>query len=321
VARSLAALVQAYSVHRRVLGRHPANEKAVASDLGRLAAWCAERGIESPGELTRPVLERYQRHLYFMRKPNGLPLSTRTQARVLARIKEWFRWLVRAGHVASNPAADLELPSVPSRQLPHVLSPAEVESILALPDVDTADGLRDRVLLEVLYATGIRRRELTQLLVHDVDHGRGTLFVRQGKGRKDRVVPLGERALAWLARYLDEVRSAWSVDPENRRLFLTRTGSEIPVDSLTELARRYVKRAGIDKPGACHAFRHAAATAMLENGADLRYIQALLGHATVKTTEIYTHVSIEALKAVHAATHPGAKLGAKGSAVGEGEEQ
>ena len=134
-------------------------------------------------------------------------------------------------------------------------------------------------------------------------------------------MPLGERALAWLGRYLDEVRSAWSVDPENRRLFLTRTGSEIPVDSLTELARRYVKRAGIDKPGACHAFRHAAATAMLENGADLRYIQALLGHATVKTTEIYTHVSIEALKAVHAATHPGAKLGRKGSAVGEGEEQ
>ncbi len=169
-------------------------------------------------------------------------------------------------------------------------------------------GLRDRALLEVLYATGIRRRELTRLSVFDVDHGRGTLFVRQGKGRKDRVVPLGERALAWLAVISTRCASAWSVDPENRRLFLTRTGGEIPVDSLTELARRYVKRAGIDKPGACHAFRHAAATAMLENGADLRYIQALLGHSTVKTTEIYTHVSIEALKAVHAATHPGARF-------------
>lgn len=316
MARTLTALVQAYGAHRRVLGRHPANEKAVASDLARLTRWCAERGIDSAGEITRPVLERYQRHLFFTRKPNGQPLSMRTQARLLARIKEWFRWLVRGGHIASNPAADLELPSVPSRQLPHVLSPAEIESILVLPDVDTADGLRDRALLEVLYATGIRRRELTQLMVHDVDPGRGTLFVRQGKGRKDRVVPLGERALAWLARYLDEVRAAWSVDPGHARLFLTRSGTAMPADSLSELARRYVKRAGIDKPGACHAFRHAAATAMLENGADLRYIQALLGHASVQTTQIYTHVSIEALKAVHAATHPGAKLGF--SVVGSG---
>lgn len=307
MARSLAALVQAYGVHRRVLGRHPGNEKAVASDLGRLTTWCAERGIESPGELTRPVLERYQRHLYFYRRANGEPLSAGSQARTLARIKEWFRWLVRAGHVASNPAADLELPSVPQRQLPYVLSPAEVEVVLALPDVDTAEGLRDRALLEVLYATGIRRREATQLRVFDIDFGRGSLFVRQGKGRKDRMVPVGERALSWVRRYLDDVRGAWSIEP-NGPLFLTPEGAEISVHALSRLARGYVKRAGINKPGACHAFRHAAATAMLENGADLRYIQAMLGHATVKTTEIYTHVSIEALKAVHAATHPGAKL-------------
>jgi len=150
MARSLLALVQAYSVHRRVLGRHPANEKAVVSDLNRLVVWCAERGIADPGEITRPVLERYQRHLYFTRKPNGQPLSAGSQARALARIKAWFRWLVRAAHIASNPAADLELPSVPYRQLPQVLSPAEIESILVLPDVDTAEGLRDRALLEVL---------------------------------------------------------------------------------------------------------------------------------------------------------------------------
>jgi integrase/recombinase XerD len=311
VARSLATLVQAYSVYRRVLGRNPANENAVVSDLNRLAAWCAERDIETPGELTRPVLERYQRHLYFYRRANGEPLSAGSQARALARIREWFRWLVRTNHVASNPAADLELPSVPRRQLPYVLSPAEVETILALPDVETAEGLRDRALLEVLYATGIRRREATQLGVFDIDFGRGTLFVRQGKGRKDRMVPIGERALAWVRRYVDDVRAAWAVDAQNGRLFLTPEGGEISVHALSRLARQYVKRSGVNKPGACHAFRHAAATAMLENGADLRYIQAMLGHATVKTTEIYTHVSIEALKAVHAATHPGARLGRK----------
>jgi integrase/recombinase XerD len=320
VAHSLATLVQAYSVHRRVLGRHPANEKAVASDLNRLSAWCAERDIENPSELTRPVLERYQRHLYFYRRANGEPLSAGSQMRALARIREWFRWLVRTNHVASNPAADLELPSVPRRQLPYVLSPAEVEAILALPDVETAEGLRDRAVLEVLYATGIRRREATQLDVFDVDFGRGTLFVRQGKGRKDRMVPIGERALAWVRRYLDDVRAAWAVDAQNGRLFLTPEGGEISVHALSRLARQYVRRSGVNKPGACHAFRHAAATAMLENGADLRYIQAMLGHATVKTTEIYTHVSIEALKAVHAATHPGAKLGPRGSGQEREEE-
>lgn len=291
-----------------MLGFDAATGRAVRNDLERLVDWCSERGIEQPGEIGRPVLERYQRHLYYARKLNGQPLSAATQARVLARIKDWFRWLVKSGALASNPAADLDLPRVPRRQLPQVLSADEVETILAQPDVETALGLRDRALLEVLYATGIRRGEATRLSVFDVDHGRGTLFVRQGKGRKDRVVPVGERALAWLARYLDEVREGWLADPHQTALFLSQEGGAIGVERLSALVRGYVERAGIAKPGACHLFRHAAATAMLENGADIRFIQALLGHASLRTTQVYTHVSIEALKAVHAATHPGARL-------------
>ncbi len=304
----LGAALARYLAHRRMLGFDTQAERAVCNDLERLVDWSRERGIAQPSEIGRPVLERYQRHLYYARKPNGQPLSAATQARALARIKDWFRWLVKSGELAGNPAADLELPRVPRRRLPQVLSAAEVETILAQPDIETEMGLRDRALLEVLYASGIRRRELTRLSVFDVDHGRGTLFVRQGKGRKDRVVPLGERALAWLARYLDEVRERWLANPQETAVFLSQEGTAISVERLSALVRGYVKRSGVGKPGACHLFRHAAATAMLENGADIRFIQAMLGHASLRTTEVYTHVSIEALKAVHAATHPGARF-------------
>jgi integrase/recombinase XerD len=318
---SLAAWIGRYVEHLLVLGLHAQSERRVRHDLMRLCDWCGERAIERPAEITRPILERYQRHLFYYRKTDGQPLSATSQARELARVKDWFRWLVRGNHLPSNPASELELPRLPRQTLPQVLSPAEVEAILAVPDVETALGLRDRALLEVLYSTGIRRMELVNLSVFDVNFGRGTLFVHQGKGRKDRVVPIGERALAWVRKYLDEVRSGWLADPAETALCLTQEGQRVSLDHMSVLVRGYVKRSGIDKPGACHLFRHAAATAMLENGADIRFIQSMLGHASIHTTEIYTHVSIETLKAIHAATHPGARLGRKGSAVGEGEEQ
>lgn len=310
-ADSVAAWIVRYLEHQRVTGLKAHSWQRVHDDLARFNAWCAERAIDSPREISKPVLERYQRHLFHYRRADGRPLAAGSQVRELMRIKHWFRWLVRGNHLPSNPASELELPRAPKRYLPHVLTPAEVETILAEPDVGTALGLRDRALLEVLYSTGLRRMELVNLSVFDVSFTRGTVFVRQGKGAKDRIVPIGERALAWLTRYLDEVRTAFVVDPNEAGLFLTHEGRRPTLEYVTALVRTYVKRAGIDKPGACHLFRHAAATAMLENGADIRYIQAMLGHAALNTTQVYTHVSIGALKAIHAATHPGAKLARK----------
>lgn len=304
----LAAWIGRYLEHLRVTGLHPHSWQRVSDDLGRLRAWCAERAIDSPREISKPILERYQRHLFYYRKADGQPLSVATQMRELARIKHWFRWLVRGNHLPSNPASELEMPRAPRRILPQVLSPAEVEAILAVPAVETLLGLRDRAMLEVLYASGIRRMELVNLSVFDVNFQLGTLFVRQGKGRKDRLVPLGERALAWVRRYLDEARGPFVVDPHETALFLTQEGRRPGLARMTEMVRSYVKRAGIDKPGACHLFRHAAATAMLENGADIRYIQSMLGHADIGTTQVYTHVAIGKLIAIHAATHPGARL-------------
>ncbi|MDE1916809.1 MAG: tyrosine-type recombinase/integrase [Sphingomonadales bacterium] len=174
--------------------------------LSSFILWCAERGLERPNEVTKPVLERYQCHLYYRRKPKWEPLSFRTQAQRLVPIRAWFKWLAREHHILSNPASELDLPR-PEKRLPAlVLSAEEVEAILAVPDVTAPLGLRDRAIMQVLYATAIRRSELTNLKLFDVDHTRAILMIRQGKGDKDRVVPLGERAKAWLAAYRDKVR-------------------------------------------------------------------------------------------------------------------
>ncbi len=146
------------------------------------------------------------------------------------------------------------------------------------------------------------------LSVDDVDFDRGTLTVRQGKGKKDRVVPIGERALAWIDKYLREARPGLACGGADRTLFLTQLGESIVPEYLTHRVRRYVEAAELGKRGSCHLFRHAMATLMLEHGADVRYVQEMLGHANLGTTQIYTHVSIRRLKEIHSATHPGARL-------------
>jgi len=276
--------------------------------LSVFVLWCAERGIERPHEVTKPVLERYQRHLYYRRKPDGEPLSFRTQAQRLVPIRAWFKWLARENYILSNPASELELPR-PEKRLPAlVLTAEEAEAIMAVPDVTAPLGLRDRAMLEVLYATAIRRSELVNLKLFDVDHARAVLMVRQGKGNKDRVVPLGERAKAWLSAYRDKVRPGLVVGRDPGALFLSRDGRPLDPKRLSEKVRGYVEAAGTGKPGSCHLLRHSAATLMLEGGADIRFIQALLGHESLETTQIYTRVSAAKLAEIHAATHPGARL-------------
>jgi integrase/recombinase XerD len=155
-----------------------------------------------------------------------------------------------------------------------------------------------------LYSTGMRRMELIGLDLYDIDSERGTVMVRQGKGKKDRMVPIGERCVAWIDKYLSDVRPSLVVDVADRTLFLTNLGEAFTPNRLTQLVRNYVDAASIGKRGACHLFRHTMATLMLENGADIRFIQQMLGHADLSTTQIYTQVSIRQLKQIHTATHP-----------------
>jgi integrase/recombinase XerD len=196
-------------------------------------------------------------------------------------------------------------------KLPSVLNKDEAEQVLMQPDLVERLGIRDRALLEFLYSTGIRRMELLRLKLYDVDQKHGLVTIREGKGRRDRVVPVGDRALAWLDRYLIELRPLLVLKPDDGVLFLTSMGAPFTPNHLSWLARRYVRAAGIGKNGACHIFRHTMATLMLEGGADIRYIQAMLGHVRLDTTQIYTHVSIRMLKQIHTATHPAARLDPK----------
>ena len=270
--------------------------------------WAQEHGLREPIEVTRPVLERYQRHLFYYRKKNGEPLSFRSQHARLVPLRVWFRWLTRQNHILHNPASEIELPRL-GRSLPkNILSAQEVEQIMTLCDVDEPIGLRDRAMLEVLYSTGMRRLEIIHLKLFDLSLDRGLVMVRQGKGNKDRYVPIGERAIAWLRKYIAEARPQLAIEPDDFTVFLTAQGEPFSRCHLSYAVRERIDAAKLGKTGSCHMFRHTMATLMHENGADIRHIQAILGHEDIKTTQIYTQVAIRALQQVHAATHPAAML-------------
>ncbi len=299
-----AALADAYLESLRVRNYSVRTIAGREHHLREFISWAEERGLARPAEVTKPTLERYQRYLFHYRKKNGQPLSFRSQNGCLVPVRALFKWLCRQNLLLANPAADLELPRAEARLPRHVLTAGEAERVLAVPDVSGILGLRDRAMLETLYSTGMRRMELLGLKLYDLDAERGTVMVRQGKGKKDRMVPLGERAFAWIHRYLDEARPKLALSPDAGRVFLTNVGLEFEPNRLTQLVRDTIDAAQIGKTGSCHLFRHTCATLMLEGGADIRFIQQLLGHAKLETTQIYTQVSIRQLKQVHTATHP-----------------
>lgn len=272
--------------------------------LSRFIEWAEQRGVTRPSEVTKPILQRYQRYLFQYRKDNGQPLSFGSQHARLTPLRTWFKWLSRHNHILYNPAGEIELPRLQRRLPKHVLTIREAEAIMRGPDVSETMGIRDRAILETLYSTGIRRMEIINLKLYDIDSDRGTLMIRLGKGKKDRMVPIGTRASQWIEKYVQEVRPSLIVDPSDTTLFLTQLGLPFRPTNMTEKVRQYIDAADIGKSGSCHLFRHTMATLMLENGADIRFIQAMLGHANLETTQIYTRVTIRKLKEIHDATHP-----------------
>lgn len=299
----LSAELARFANHELAKGASPRTVGSRESSLRAFISWCQERSITEPVEVTRPVLERYRRYLYHYRQPNGRALSVSSQRNRLTHLKGLFRYLAREGRILYNPMAEFELPR-PHKRLPKaVLTVEEVEAVCRQCLYHPL-GIRDRAIIETFYATGIRRQELANLDVYDVELEQGTLMVRQGKGNKDRLLPIGERACAWIGKYLTEQRSALATGEDDLALFLDDKGTRFHPRQLSEKIKSYLSLAGIVKPGACHLFRHTMATLMLENGADIRFIQAMLGHADISTTTIYTQVSIRALQEVYSRTHP-----------------
>jgi integrase/recombinase XerD len=310
--RGLSASLRRYLEHLGVRGYRPMGIATAQRYIGEFIAWADERGVTHSSQVSRQVLERYQRFLYHYRKKDGEPLSVAGQRCKLVPLRGFFRWLTRTAEIPANPAADMELPRKIKRLPRAVLSAEEAERVMAGVELDTPVGLRDRAMLEVLYATGMRRHEIAALELGDIEPERCVVLIRLGKGGKDRLLPLGERALYWVTRYLEHGRPqlAWNFD--DKTLFLGAEGRPLsPLWLSTRMAKR-VDAANLGKRGGCHLWRHTMATLMLEGGADIRFIQAMLGHAEISTTQIYTQVAIRQLQKVHAMTHPGAKRRVRG---------
>ena len=276
--------------------------------LGYFTRFCAQHGVDAADAVSFELLQGYQRRLFEHRKRDGEPLTVATQAQRLIPVCHFFSWLRRSGQLRANPAGDLLMPR-PDRRLPEAtLSTTEMATLLAQPDVSRPLGLRDRAILEVFYSSALRRQELIDLEVRDVAFERATVFVRRGKGSKDRYVPIAERALFWVRLYLDLARPRFTNEQITEQLFLSSVGTPICPDWLSRKIKRYLHDANIPKKGSCHLLRHTVATLLLEGGADIRYVAEMLGHTRLETTQRYTHVSIDHLRTIHTTTHPAATL-------------
>ncbi|MEK6789643.1 MAG: site-specific tyrosine recombinase XerD [Pseudomonadota bacterium] len=266
--------------------------KAYLTDAAALAAWAAPRALL---ELTADDLAAY------LASPLVMAKSPRSIARLQSALRHLWRGLMARGQAVQDPTIGLDTPRI-GRPLPKDLSEADVDALLAAPDVTTALGLRDKAMLELLYACGLRVSELTGLPLAALNLRGGFLRV-MGKGRKERLVPLGETAADWLQRYLDDGRPVL-LKATVPALFLTQRGEAMTRENFWHLIKRYALMAGISSSVSPHTLRHAFATHLLNHGADLRVIQLLLGHSDLSTTQIYTHVARQRLQELHAQHHP-----------------
>lgn len=266
---------------------------AYRADLRRFYAWLAERDRSLLTATRADVLE-------YLAALAGAP--ARSIARRLSSLRRFYRYLMRHARIDEDPCARIDAPRL-GRSLPNALSEAEVEALLEAPDLAVRAGLRDRTMLELLYATGLRVSELVNLRLGQINLEQGVVRV-VGKGGKERLVPLGESALDWIERYLREGRPQLCVAGSGDALFPGPRGGAISRQAFWYAIKRYTTIAGISKSISPHTLRHAFATHLLNHGADLRVVQLLLGHSDISTTQIYTHVARERLKQLHATHHP-----------------
>ncbi|HHY41399.1 MAG TPA: site-specific tyrosine recombinase XerD [Thermoanaerobacterales bacterium] len=276
--------------------------------------------------LAKNTIEAYKRdlksYIYFLRKKNIIDINSSNRAiivayllqmqksgkasssisRTCAALRSFYQFLFREHVISEDPTIDLDTPKLEQR-LPKVLNTEEVEKLLSQPDITTPLGLRDKSMLELLYATGMRVSELISLSVEDVNLETG--FLRcMGKGSKERIIPVGSIALEYLKEYLSSVRKQLLNGKESKKLFFNRQGNPMTRQGFWKIIKKYSKQAGIYKKITPHTLRHSFATHLLENGADLRAVQEMLGHADISTTQRYTHLTQNRIKQVYDKTHP-----------------
>jgi len=295
MATTLDSHIQDYIAHLAIeRNLSPRTLESYARDLRQFSSWVAENRLEAAS-----IERRHIRNYLGARRETGL--SPRSAARALSAIRGCFRYLVATEALAADPTADLRSPSL-WQTVPHTLGGTEIEALLAAPDTSTTLGLRDRAMFETLYATGLRVSELVGLTTDRVRLDPG--FVRiVGKGRKERLVPIGLAAIEWIERYSEGGRAL--LDRDRRpELFLNHRGGKLTRQGFWKILRRHARQAGIKAHLSPHVLRHSFATHLVENGADLRAVQMMLGHSSLTTTEIYTHVARERLRRLYDEKHP-----------------
>jgi integrase/recombinase XerD len=270
--------------------------EAYSHGLTRFLNHLREKGVQDIREVGKFHIRGF---LLALRRKN---LNTKSIVRDLVAIRTFFRFLIQEGVLESNPGEELESPKV-AKTLPEILTLKEIEQILEQPNLQTPLGIRDRAMLEILYATGMRVSELTRLPIHQVNLEGGYVLL-YGKGSKERVVPLGSEAMKWVTVYLKTARGILSKGKEDPSLFINRSGKGMSRQRFWKSLKDYARKAGLRKRISPHLVRHSFASHLLERGADLRSVQMMLGHVDISTTQIYTHVAGERLKKIHKQYHP-----------------
>lgn len=268
---------------------------AYKHDIEQFSAWLAQNQLTIEKSSTSDLTD----YLTWRHTQNFRPSST---ARALSSLRGYYRYLLREDRVNRDITQTIEMPKQ-GRPLPKSLTEADVENLLAAPDLDTEIGMRDRCMLELLYACGLRVSELVNLSLNQINQRQGIVRI-QGKGDKERLVPMGEEALNWLHRYLKESRPSLISDPENRVLFPGRNGNPMTRQTFWHRIKQHAFTANIQSTVSPHVLRHAFATHLLNHGADLRVVQLLLGHSDLSTTQIYTHIARQRLHELHESHHP-----------------
>lgn len=301
----LAQLAAQFSAWLRVKNFSPQTVRMRTCCLNHFVVWCERRAVSQVAQLTEVLVQSYLKYLESSLDRDGKTMTVNNRVTYLVALDKFVGWLLLRGLLAENPCAELAYPKRRQRLPSNVLSHAQIERVIAQADVTSRAGIRDRAIMELFYSSGIRRTELTELLMGDVDLVNGLAYIRHGKGGKVRMVPVGERACAWVNKYVEEVRTTLCAGKEQNHLFVViPTGKPLRTGTLGLIMQRYVRQAGYR--GCCHIFRHAMATQMLEHGADIRHIQEMLGHESISSTQIYTHATTSKVTEVYTQTHPGA---------------
>ncbi len=301
-------LIPGYLDELKILNRSPLTIRNIRNALKQMISFLETESITELDQFNRDVLTLYQEELTYRLTDKGKQLSARTRGKYLCCIRGFTKYLYEQDYLAADLSKTIKLPRQPQRLPKVILNTAEIKKMMAAPNMQTNDGYRNRIILEILYDTGIRAAEMAGIKTNDLDLVNGYLHVRSGKGEKDRVVPVSSRVCELIKNYLLMIRPAMLKGKDKGFLVLNRWGMLMTPTAVWAIVKKCTHLAGIKKNVTTHTFRHSCATHMLKNGAPIRHIQELLGHESLESTQIYTKITINDLKEIHAKYHPGESM-------------